>query len=100
MTLVTLTVRRVKPGAYDAFRAAWDPDLATVAKLGWKRIYHARDVSDPDVVISFGLFDGTVEQLRSAQAAHGRPTQQDAVAAHIDEVLLDASYDVIEELVL
>ena len=98
MTIVTLTARRLKPGAYDAFRAAWDPDLDEVAKLGWKRIYHVRDVADPDVVISFGFFDGDLEKLRAAQAAHGRPAQQDRLAPNVAEVLLDGSYEVIEEL--
>jgi hypothetical protein len=54
----TLTARRLKPGAYDAFRSAWDPGGVPE---GWTRIFHVRDVEDPDVVISFGLFDGSCE---------------------------------------
>jgi hypothetical protein len=98
MTLVTLTARRLKPGAYEAFRAAWDPGLDDVAKLGWKRIYHVRDVADPDVVISFGFFDGSVEELRRAQAEVGREAQVDRITPHVADVLLDGSYEVIEEL--
>ena len=54
--ICTLTARRLNPGSYDQFRSAWDPGAVPV---GWTRIYHCRDVSDPDVVVSFGLFDGT-----------------------------------------
>ena len=54
--ICTLTARRLKPGSYEQFRSAWDPGSVPV---GWTRVYHCRDVSDPDVVISFGLFDGT-----------------------------------------
>ncbi|MBV9804952.1 MAG: hypothetical protein JO130_17260, partial [Solirubrobacterales bacterium] len=47
--ICTLTARRLKPGTYDAFRAAWDPGGIPP---GWTAIYHCRDVEDPDVVIS------------------------------------------------
>ena len=33
-------------------------------------IYHARDLSDPDIIVSFGLFDGTANELRAIQARH------------------------------
>lgn len=55
-------------------------------------------MSDPDVVISFGLFDGSLEELREAQARLGRESQVDRVESHVEEVLLDGSYDVIEQL--
>ena len=100
MTLVTLTARRLKPGAYDAFRAAWEPGLAEVARLGWTRIYHVRDVAEPDIVISFGLFDGTVADLRAAQAEMGRGEQVDRIGPTVDQVLLDGTYEVVEELTL
>jgi hypothetical protein len=93
--ICTLTARRLKPGAYDEFRSAWDP--AGVPE-GWTRIYHVRDVEDPDVVISFGLFDGSVQELRAAQARIGRQAQVDRIGPHVDQVLLDGAYDVIEEL--
>jgi hypothetical protein len=93
--ICTLTARRLKPGAYDAFRAAWDPGGVP---SGWTHIYHCRDVEDPDVVISFGLFDGTLDELRHAQAQLGRPTQVDRIGPHIQQVLLDGSYEVTEEL--
>ena len=93
--ICTLTARRLKPGSYDAFRAAWDPgDVPS----GWTRIYHCRDAADPGVVLSFGLFDGTLDELREAQRQLGRSDQVDRISPHIQEVLLDGSYEVIEEL--
>ena len=86
--ICTLTARRLTPDSYDAFRSAWDPGEAPT---GWRRIYHCRDVSDPDVVISFGLFDGTLEQLREAQQRLRRGDQVDRVNPHVQEVLLDGS---------
>jgi hypothetical protein len=93
--ICTLTARRLKPGAYEAFRSAWDPNGIPG---GWVRVYHCRDIKDPDVVISFGLFDGTLDELRDAQARLERDAQLDRISPHVEEVLLDGSYDVVEEL--
>ncbi len=98
--ICTLTARRLHPGAYDAFRTAWNPGQGPNRDLlrGWIRIYHCRDVSDTDVVVSFGLFDGTLEQLREAQRKLGRESQLNRTAIHVQQVLLDGSYEVVEEL--
>ena len=70
--ICTLTAGRLKPGAYDAFREAWDPGDAPAEVIGrWKQVYHARDVTDPDVVISFGMFDGSLDELREIQQQPG-----------------------------
>jgi hypothetical protein len=66
--ICTLTARRLKPGAYEEFRAAWD---IGGRPSGWTHVYHCRDVEDPDVVLSFGLFDGSLEELREAQTGSG-----------------------------
>jgi hypothetical protein len=52
----------------------------------------------PTSSFSFGLFDGTVEELRAAQQRLGRSEQVDRIGPHVREVLLDGSYEVIEEL--
>jgi hypothetical protein len=97
--ICTLTARRLNPGAYEEFRAAWDPSAAGDGALsGWTRIFHCRDLDDPDVVLSFGLFDGTAEQLRAAQQRLRRGDQVDRLAPHVEQVLLDGSYEVVEEL--
>ncbi len=96
----TLTARRLEPGAYAEFRSAWDPQRAGDAHAlrGWTQIYHARDLDDPDVVISLGLFDGSPEELWTAQQRLGRRSQVERVEQHIADVLLDGSYEVVEEL--
>jgi hypothetical protein len=97
--ICTLTARRLKPGAYDAFRAAWDPgEAAPEVVARWDPIYHVRDVSDPDVVISFGFFNGSLEELREIQAQVGRGEQVERIADTVADVLLDGSYEVIERL--
>ena len=94
--ICTLTARRLAPGSYETFRAAWDPDADALDR--WTHIYHARDVADPDVVISFGLFDGSLDDLRGPRAHLGRQSQVDRIKPHVREVLLDGAYEVVEEL--
>ncbi len=95
--ICTLTARRLKPGAYDAFREAWDPGDGEVIER-WRPIYHARDVNDPDVVISLGFFKGSQEELRNVQARAGRDDQVARIQATVEEVLLDGAYEVVEQL--
>jgi hypothetical protein len=64
----------------------------------WHPIYHVRDVSDPDVVISFGFFNGSLEELSGQQARAGRGEQVARIAETVEEVLLDGAYEVVEQL--
>jgi len=97
--ICTLTARRLKPGAYDAFRAAWDPGDAPADVIArWKQVYHVRDVADENVVISFGFFDGSLDELRDLQGRFPRDAQVDRVSEHVEEVLLDGAYEVVEQL--
>ncbi len=97
--LCTLTARRLKPGTYDTFRQAWDPgDAAPEVIERWNPVYHVRDVSDPDVVISFGFFNGSLEELRDIQTKVGRGDQIDRIAETVEEVILDGAYEVVERL--
>ena len=59
--IVMLSARRLKPGAWEQFRRAWDPGDAMPP--GFQRAYHARNIRDEDEVISFGLFDMTEDRL-------------------------------------
>ena len=97
--ICTLTARRLKPGAYDDFRSAWGGGgERPPGTERWTRVYHCRDVDDENVVVSFGFFDGTLDELREAQQAVGRETQVESIEPHVEETLLDGAYEVIEEL--
>ena len=62
--------------------------------------YVCRDVSDENVALTFGFFEGTLEELREIQRqGEGGPRSETGpMAPHIEEVLLDSSYEVLEEL--
>jgi hypothetical protein len=96
--LCALSVRKLKPGAYDDFRAAWEPDEFPSAL---QRAYHVRDVSDPDVVISFGLIDADPSDIPAfrEEVSEIESRRQAAMAAHVDELIVDGIYEVVEEVV-
>jgi hypothetical protein len=97
--ICTLTARRLKPGSYDDFHAAWvgsDEERPEIASK-WNPVYMTRDVNDENVVIAFGFFNGSLEELRQAQEEFGYDAAVDRMSAHVDEVLLDGAYEVIEE---
>jgi hypothetical protein len=98
--LVFFSGRRLKPGSWEQFRRAWEPgdgDLPDTT-VG---IYHARNVKDPDEVISFGIFDidrdhDAMSSVRGEEQAE--LARQDAMAAFVKNVPLEGVYEVIEEI--
>ena len=72
--IVMFTARRLKPGAREQFRRAWD--RGDSKPPGFQRAYHARNIRDEDEVISFGLCDMTKDDYRPL-ARRGR-TLRDA----------------------
>ena len=64
----------------------------------WTRVYVCRDVTDEDVVLTFGFFDGRLDELGAVQERAGRDTLVERLAPDVDDVLLDGSYEVINEI--
>jgi heme-degrading monooxygenase HmoA len=61
--IVMFSARRLKPGAWEQFRRAWDP--GDDRPPGFQRAYHARNIRDEDEIISFGLFDMSEDEYRT-----------------------------------
>jgi heme-degrading monooxygenase HmoA len=95
--IVMFTARRLKPGAWDQFRAAWDPGDAPPP--GFQRAYHARNIRDEDEVISFGLFDMTIEDYRRwrEQDDAAENSRVDAMSAFVENEHVSGVYEVVEE---
>lgn len=96
--IVMFTARRLKPGAWEQFRRAWDAGGARPP--GLQRAYHARNIRDEDEVISFGLFDMTEEDYRRwrAETDAQELERQDQMAAFVQNEYVSGVYEVIEEL--
>jgi heme-degrading monooxygenase HmoA len=94
--IVMLTARRLKPGAWDQFRRAWDPGDAKPP--GFQRAYHARNIRDEDEVISFGLFDMSEDDYRSWRAAADADETRrvDRLSAFVANEYVSGVYEVID----
>lgn len=96
--IVMFSARRLKPGAWEAFRRAWDP--GEERPPGLQRAYHARNIRDEDEVISFGLFDMTEEDYRRWRAeADAQETQRvSGLSAFVEHETVSGVYEVIDVL--
>jgi len=108
--LCALTVRKLKPGTFEDFKAAlrggpiWpngDVDAAPPesgeAPAGWQRFFALQNVEDEDEVITFGLFDGSLEELRARQAKGGYGQRRQATDQFVESKLVDGVYEVLAE---
>lgn len=97
--LCALTVRRLKPGSYDDFRSAWQPEP-------WPpfltRAYLARNQDDPDEVAAFGFLDLTADELDALrddpEFLMTEARRVERIAAYEERVVLNAIYEVSEEV--
>ena len=94
--IVMFSARRLKPGAWDQFRHAWDPGDAKPP--GFQRAYHARNIRDEDEVISFGLFDMSEEDYRRwrAEADADETKRVDHISAFVESSAVEGVYEVID----
>lgn len=94
--IVMFSARRLKPGAWEQFRRAWDPGDAPPP--GLQRAYHARNIRDEDEVISFGLFDMTEDEYRRWHAETDAQEMQrvDHISAFVESEPVAGVYEVID----
>jgi heme-degrading monooxygenase HmoA len=94
--IVMFSARRLKPGAWEQFRRAWDPGDARPP--GLVRAYHARNVRDEDELISFGLFEMTEDEYRRwrAEADTQETRRVDDLSQFVENDHVSGVYEVID----
>ena len=94
--IVMFTARRLKPGAFDQFRHAWDP--GDEKPPGFQRAYHARNIRDEDEVISFGLFDMSEDDYRAwRQSADAEENQRvDHLSQFVENDHVSGVFEVVD----
>ena len=96
--LCALTVRTLKPGTFDQFREAFmRPMDSGSPPPGWVRFNMVRSTENPDEVVCFGFFDGTVDEMR-ASIPEARERQQSEIEAYVAATGADSVYEVVEDL--
>ena len=96
--LCALTIRTLKAGTFEQFREAFmrHEDLESPPE-GYVRFNMIRNLQNPDEVICFGFFDGSVDELRSTVDERAYADQLDAIAPFVESVGADGLYEIIEE---
>lgn len=92
--LFAMTARQLKPGAFDDYIQAWELDSTPP---GWRSIHTARSVEDPDEVISFGFFDGSMDDLRRSQVEFDYAGQRARVDEFVETTRSDGIFEVVVE---
>ncbi len=93
------TVRRLKPGSYDDFVKAFAPSEAD-APAGWVRFHVLRGLADSNEVVTFGFFDGTLEELQGSQDASDFDERRAAIDEYVEEVVVNGVYDIAVSVVI
>jgi hypothetical protein len=89
------TVRRLKPGTFEQFAETFGPPEGAESS-GWVRFYMLRAIADEDEVITFGFFDGTVEQLDASQDELGYSETRGAIEPLVDAVIANGLYEIVK----
>jgi heme-degrading monooxygenase HmoA len=94
--IVMFSARRLKAGAWEQFRRAWDPGESKPP--GFQRAYHARNIRDEDEIISFGLFDMSEDDYRRwrAEADAEEMNRVDPLSAFVESQPVEGVYEVVD----
>ena len=66
---------------------------------GWKRFYALRNIADENELITFGFFDGTLEELRAGQQQDDGEYDERRAASDqfVESVGADGIYEMVDE---
>jgi hypothetical protein len=101
--MYAMVVRRLKPGAYEHFRRAWEPDSLGHWPAGMTKIWIARSEDDPDVIATWSLFEldeAGYEALRDdAEWMSAELGRVERMSEFETEILASGFFHVLEEIV-
>lgn len=97
--MCAVTIRSIKPGSYEAFRRAWEPDP-------WppelQRVLVSRNEQDPDQVLTASFFDLPPEELEAARddarMLGAEESRLRRIAMYEDDVVFKGIFEVVEEI--
>ena len=95
--LCALTVRKIKPGAIEDFKQAFVPPADQEPPAGWKAFYALRGVRDDNELVTFGFFDGTLEEMMANKDDNDYEERRAAAEQFVDSVGTDGVFEIIDE---
>ncbi len=96
---VLLTARKLKPGTYDDWRKAWDPESSDVDMPSGAKAYICRNVADENDIIAFGMIEATPEELEALRPSpEAEEARKAGMAPYVESISTDGLYEVIDEV--
>lgn len=92
--LCGLTVRRLKPDTFEDFKEAFE---SVEQPEGWTRSYTVRSIEDDNEIVSFGFFDGSLEQLRKSQEDFDYAGWRAKIDGLVESTETDGIFEVVIE---
>jgi hypothetical protein len=96
--LCALTVRRLKAGTFEQFAEAFRPSDTDSPPPGWVRFNLLRDTADENRVVTFGFFDGTLDELERSQGETGYEERRAAASEYVEDVPVNGVFDVVVDM--
>ena len=94
-----ITVRQLKPGHYEDFRAAWQPD-PWPPQLSHVEVM--RNDENPDEVITIGYVDATPDELEAMrddpQVLAAEALRLERIAPFEERVLVNSIFELVEDV--
>ncbi|MGV1047299.1 MAG: hypothetical protein ACOYD4_02065 [Solirubrobacterales bacterium] len=95
--LCALTIRKLKPGAMEDFKRAFVPPEDQEPPPGWKRFYALRSLSDENEIVTFGFFDGTLEEMMANKDDNDYDERRAAAEEFVESVGTDGVFEIVDE---
>jgi hypothetical protein len=102
LMICAMTARRIADGQTDEFLDAFLGDAEEMPpeiRERFKTVLACRKVDDPEVILTFGMFDGTLDELRSLQSTADRAGQLNKIEPFVQEQLFDGSFEVLRDYI-
>jgi heme-degrading monooxygenase HmoA len=91
------TLRKLRPGTFEQFKEAFRPPEGE-AMRGWVRFHMLRGLADENEVVTFGFFDGTLEEMDASQSGNDHYKERlEAIAPYVESVIANGVYEVVVE---
>jgi hypothetical protein len=88
------TVRRLKPGTAEPFVEAFE-QRGQDPPAGWVRFHALRNAGNENEVVTFGFFDGTLEELERSQQESDYQGLRDTIDPYVESVIANGVYEVV-----
>ena len=97
--MCAVTVRQIKPGTYEEFRKAWEPD-PWLPKLTRALVF--RNDDNPDMVMSVGFFDASIDEIDAIRDDPTVLAEEESRLRRIsqfeEQVVLNGIFELVDEV--